>query len=499
MAREKIPSPGFDEPGESSVLSLAPENERAWFLNAKEEHGPWLYCPAIYAICEENVGFNIGPQFKCEASGLGAFRYECQAKWHTGSVPISLTSGMCDSTLEAFERICSQIKSLPSLKALNWTAALAKELPRFREMKPPRFVNTTELGLPTIVCTLNWGNSATQLEASSRPYQSRIHAFHDAIEAARAIGPAPEPAPPINLIDPAIKKSVAAKSINWEHAARRQCMNRGPIGEGQLKVSFPPGKSGNNVSCKIRWGQGLMSAVESFPMDSQDDAFAQAVQLLKRDLLVYLSKNTKRKVEIVTHTPRVHVNDPLDAQAKTLLDLAKRHWSVERSWLMGHPLQTKERIQRLHDLNTFLVLLDPLRCYEIDRGARDVAIGRITTELQTIHSHKNEGTQRVRHTAQLRALVGQIFAEAGTAVAMTDAFSAHTRSSGVKPEDAIAELVQSQLLRQLSNGKLSISTLGANLMERNLTTGIQPGSLGSTLPQGVALLLLTLKDSLTDL
>lgn len=483
MAREKLLSIGFDEPGESSVLLQVPENARTWFLEGEE--GEWSYCIGVTDLSKQKVGFHIGPRFRCDTSEPERLLYECRARWSAGSVSISLTSGLCASTKEAFERVCVQAQTLPSGEALNWSLVLLNEL-GFRGMNAPRFENTTELGLPTIVCTLSWGNPTTRLEVCSRPCQNRIHAFEDAVERAKVIGPAPEPVPPVRVTSP----------INWERAARIQVQNKGSIGDGQLKVSFLPSRSGNTVSCKIRWGRAMEHAVESFPMPNQAEAFAQAVQIFKRDVFAQMSQKEKSRGVVAQVSPGIKVTDPLDAQAKALLDRAKRHWSVEREWLMGGCIQTKERVQRLHDLNTFLVLLDPLRCYEIDRGARDVAIGRITVELQRIHSDQNKLNTSIRHAAQLRSLLGQRFAEAGAAVIQTSAFATYARSSGVKPEQAIAELVQAQLLRQLASGELTISTLGANLLERNLNTEIRSGSLGSALPQGVALVLLNLKDSL---
>ena len=57
-------------------------------------------------------------------------------------------------------------------------------------------------------------------------------------------------------------------------------------------------------------------------------------------------------------------------------------------------------------------------------------------------------------------------------------------------------MVQAQLLRKSPTGELSISTLGSNLLERNLRSDLVPGTLGSALPKEVALVLLNLKDAL---
>lgn len=474
----------MEEPEVESVLSLVPQYARTWLSKCQEAGRPWFYCAAVTALSKDRLGFNVGPGFARHTLESGVVQYECRAKWRSGSILIALTSGMRKSTLDAFEDICAQVSDLPSDGAMNWPVVLRTELLGFRGLNAPRFENSTALGMPTIHCTLNWGNAEFRLEAQSGPWRSRVQAFEDAISKARAIGPAPKANAPLKTVPP-------SKVINWVHAARVQTQNR--VGQDQLDVVFLPAKYEGKLSCRIRWGRMLEHSVESFPMLNQDEAFTQAMQLFKGALGTQLPKAkigiTKPRVEDnVTHT--------LDIQANELLAHAKRLWNVERAWLMRAQLQTKDRVQRLHDLNTFLVLLDPLRCYEIDRAARDVAIGRFSSELQRVHSEQSKLNTSLRHAERLRALLGRRFAEAGTAATRTDVFDNLVMSRGVEPEHAIDELTKALLLRRLPDGTMSISTLGANLLERNLYAEVQAGSIGSSLPKAVALLLLNLKDTL---
>ena len=490
MARERTVGCGYNEQDENNVLLLVPEHVRSWFLD--EDEPAWSFCIGISELAKQIVRSSIGPIFRC-ANSAGALQYECRARWRSGEMQIVLSSGWCTSTKEAFERICEQAKSIPprSGDKLDWESVLAVEL-GFPGMSTPKFENTTEIGMPTIVCTLSWGNSFKRIEVCSLPYLSRIEAIEDAMKQAKAIGPAPFPEP-VSIPAPKPREVAPTPPTNWERAARREVKTN----VSPLAIDFVPSKGGTNVSCRIRWGKGLGLAVESFPMASKVEAFDQAVQVFKRRLVAISLKATpKLKIDRQDNEPVVRVTDALDGKAIALLDRAKHHWSVEHEWLMKQSVQTKDRIQRLHELNTFLVLLDPLRCYEIDRGARSVAIGRIGMELQRIHSSQGKESASLRHTLQLRSLLGQRFAEAGTKVVKTEAFKSQAMSGGFKPEEAMAEMVQAQLLRKSPTGELSISTLGSNLLERNLRSDLVPGTLGSALPQEVALVLLNLKDAL---
>lgn len=186
----------------------------------------------------------------------------------------------------------------------------------------------------------------------------------------------------------------------------------------------------------------------------------------------------------------------MDANTAAALEDAKERWNVERNWLMKRPAPTKEQTQRFHDLNTFLVLLDPLRCLEIDRSAREIAIGRLATELARIQAGRSPAAEARRRAEFLYALLGKRFAEPGTVITPGPAFITKAASGGADPSKVIADLTASQLLRRSPSGELSLSTLGSNLLERSISNDIQPGSVGASLPEGMQLALLNLKDAL---
>ncbi|MBV7457682.1 hypothetical protein KW843_24640 [Acidovorax sp. sif1233] len=246
--------------------------------------------------------------------------------------------------------------------------------------------------------------------------------------------------------------------------------------------------AGADVICRIDWGNASRRSVQSQPKATRVVAFDQAMLLLKRTLV----ESTNQDPPVVVPRPK---SGPMGAQDRALLSEAKERWGVERAWLMRLHNPSTAQIQRLHDLNTFQVLLDSLRCYEIDRGARDVALGRITRELQRIHGEQTDSAKRIRFAASLRALLGKRFAEAGEAVTLTPSFANQVMSRGYPPDIVIQELVKEQLLRLTPTGTLSVSTLGANLLERHIGIDVSPGSVGSSLPQGVMRMLLELKDA----
>lgn len=298
---------------------------------------------------------------------------------------------------------------------------------------------------------------------------------------ALAVGAAPAAAPA------PVKQGAGARPIAWVTAVRSQTGDQ--LGSAQVCVDFIV--AGTEVVCRIRWGTTRQRSVQSVPKPTREVAFDQAVLLLKR-ALVETTKNAQPMVAS-RHKPGA-----LGEEDRTLLTEAKERWGVERAWLMKLSNPSAAQIERLHDLSTFQVLLDTLRCYEIDRGAREVAIGRITRELQRVHGELSESARRTRYAASLRALLGKRFSEAGEAVSVTLSFSSQVMSRGFSPDKVIQELVKAQLLRRIPTGELSLSTLGANLLDRNTGIDVVPGSVGASLPQGVMRLLLDLKDARSE-
>lgn len=490
-----------DEKGEGDVLSLVPESQREWFHDDEHRDAQWMYCVGVNHISKSILGRSTGPRFRCVVGGSGQPKYECRMNWHHGSTRIALTSGLRDSTREAFDVVCNQAQTLPTIDTLNWGAILKERL-GYPGMRPATFLNSTVLGLPTIICTLSWGVRASVLEVNSKEHGSRILAFEDALQQAKAIGPAPYVS---------MKMEPKSKRREWASAARHQIQHRLPL--DQINVSFFAIGDDPGVTCKIRWGSGLRRTVQTFPMRNEDEAFAQAMEMFKRDLNQLQAPSPKVKVAVaklaktsagptkpLTGQVLIRISAPLDAPSLSLLTEAKQRWKVERDWLMKMRQQSISEIQRLHELSTFFVLLDPLRCYEIDRSARFTAIGRIAVELQRIVSDHAPEATRFRHAAQLRALIGgRSFAEPGSAMSLSTEFDRLTRSKGFDPARTIAELVEKHLVRQLPTGELSLSTVGANLLEATLTEAIKGNSVGAALPAAIAAMLLDLKLELSKL
>jgi len=259
-----------------------------------------------------------------------------------------------------------------------------------------------------------------------------------------------------------------------------------------------------SISCHLEWGNALKQLevrVSGFP--TIQGAVGEA---LKRALAIGpappIPKAKPQTVAIPKPPPaeyaprKVKQRAPMDASTAAALEDAKARWNVERNWLMKRSAPTKEQTQRFHDLNTFLILLDPLRCLEIDRSAREIAIGRLATELTRIQASKSPAEVARRRAELLCALLGKRFADPGTVVTPGPAFITKAASGGADPAKVIADLTAAQLLRRSPSGELSLSTLGSNLMERSISNDIQPGSVGASLSEGMQLALLNLKDAL---
>lgn len=468
----------FGEPAEVDVLLLLPEGERCWFPDRDGEG--WLYCVGLSNLARERTGRKGGTAFRKIAPASGGYFFECRLQCSVGSKYVALTSGLCSSTSEAFERAISQATQLPLQDELNWQAVLRERAP-FEGMRAPAFVNSIGIGMPSIVCSLRWGNKEHRREVHSGSHISRVAAFNDAIEQAVALGGAPAAAPK------PVQRVPIARPIAWVSAVRSQTGDR--LGSTQVQVDFI--EAGTDVVCRIGWGTATHRSVQSSPKETREVAFNQSVQLLKRALIETLERVPT--VVVPGRKPGV-----LEAQDRTLINEAKERWGVERAWLMKLQNPSTAQIQRLHELSTFQVLLDSLRCYEIDRGAREIAIGRIARELQRIHGEQNDSAKRIRLAASLRALLGKRFAEAGEAFSVAPSFTSQVMARGYSPEKVVEELVKEQLLRRSATGALSVSPLGANLLERNTGVDVVPGSVGSCLPPGVLRLLLDLKDAKSD-
>ena len=475
MVESKTPVQGFGEAAEADVLHQIPEDERVWF--ADRERLGWVFCVGLSRYASERSGRKTGAMFRLVTPATGKPNFECRLQCSVGSKSVTLTSGPCGSSREAFERAMGQAAGLPFHDELNWQEALREKVP-FDGMRAPKFVNSVAIGMPAIVCSLHWGNREHSREVHSSSHVSRVDAFNDAIELALAMGPAPA----ASLAS--VKQVPSARPIAWVSAVRSQTGDR--LGGVQVSVDFLA--AGADVICRIDWGNASRRSVQSQPKATRVVAFDQAMLLLKRTLV----ESTNQDPPVVVPRPK---SGPMGAQDRALLSEAKERWGVERAWLMRLHNPSTAQIQRLHDLNTFQVLLDSLRCYEIDRGARDVALGRITRELQRIHGEQTDSAKRIRFAASLRALLGKRFAEAGEAVTLTPSFANQVMSRGYPPDIVIQELVKEQLLRLTPTGTLSVSTLGANLLERHIGIDVSPGSVGSSLPQGVMRMLLELKDA----
>lgn len=189
---------------------------------------------------------------------------------------------------------------------------------------------------------------------------------------------------------------------------------------------------------------------------------------------------------------------PSSAEVENALRSAVKHWSVEISFLRSLPRPTEEQLQRLRALQAFIVIVDPLRKYEIDHRERPLFVNQLIQDLND-KIRSSSGSKRDEFLgAALRSLSGQPIAQPGAACNGSAAnFLSLAKSRGEEPGEVLAELKQKMLIRIGRQDEVSISPLGTNLMERQLDTKRQEGTIGKAIGIESFALLERLREQLT--
>ena len=189
---------------------------------------------------------------------------------------------------------------------------------------------------------------------------------------------------------------------------------------------------------------------------------------------------------------------PSSVEVENAVRSAVKHWSVEISFLRSLPRPTEVQRQRLRALQAFLVLVDPLRKYEIDHRERPLFVNQLIQDLND-KIRSSSGSKRDEFlAAALRSLSGQPIAPPGAACnARAVSFVSLAKSRGEEPGEILAELKQKMLIRIGHQDEASISPLGTNLMETQLDTKRQEGTIGKAIGIESFALLERLREQLT--
>lgn len=189
---------------------------------------------------------------------------------------------------------------------------------------------------------------------------------------------------------------------------------------------------------------------------------------------------------------------PSSAEVENALRSAVKHWSVEISFLRSLPRPTEVQLQRLRALQAFIVIVDPLRKYEIDHRERPLFVNQLIQDLNDKIRSSNGSKRDEFLAAALRSLSGQPIAQPGAACnGRAASFLSLARSRGEEPGEVLAELKQKMLIRIGHQNEVSVSPLGTNLMERQLDTQRQEGTIGKAIGIESFALLERLREQLT--
>lgn len=474
MTIEALDSLSFapEEPYEHSALFGASQSERVWLPDNEDKDSYFSY--HVNRVVSARTGRSLGPRFKSAQTVEGLFIYECFVGIGKGAWRTIVNSGPQKSTLDAMNAAIEKVCHIPIEQGTNWHEQLSIFLP-YKGMRPPVFRNDVSIGMPAIRCTLVWGIEAELRTVISDAFYTRERAFNDAVQRAMHIGPVSKPAP----------TSVPAK-INWPRMVKRKI--QAIAGYNNLTVRFHIMKTSGRFRCQILWGKGLTNSVESLPLAEQSAAFDDAVKRLEQRV-----ETTSRPLLKCS----ANDDEETNISSSDLLAIAKQRWAVERNYLFQKTSPSYSEIVRLNVLSSFLVVLDPLRCYELDRTRRSEAIAQLHRELSGIwNSISTKGKYDWRINA-LRLLSGGVFKEPGSPLTITPTVENEINRHGYEVSETLRDLLSVRFVRKSADGIYSVSPIGSTTLEEALTVGMKSSAIGRTLPPTMVAFLLDLKTRLS--
>jgi len=466
-----ITTSGFapEEPIEDSALYGGEASMMVWLPD--EEEGNW-YSPHVSREVEKQTGRRISPHFVSHREPGGLIEYECFAKLGHGTWRALIPSGRHPTTRAALKTIIELINQIPVETVAAWHLQLPLLLP-YKGMGAPAFKNEAAIGMPEIRCTLEWGVGSDRRTVVSKPCYTRERSFADAVQQAKKIGPvlATHPAKPKPKWDKQVRQRVSALPTGYA-----------------LDVQFHTMSASSRVRCQITWAKGATGTLESSPMADQQAAFDDAIRLLKK------------RFPTAGSAPKGggKPGAGLSLSAAELLKVAIKRWTVERNFLFKQRNASHDDTVRLNLLSGFLVILDPLRCYEIEKSRRIELVGQLHDELAAIAasiSTKGKHEHRIRC---LRMLIGSAFKEAGAPVVPGQKIENDLQRQGLEVAAEIRDLLEVRYVRQDADSRITLSPIGANALEAALTSGVRLGAVVCALPLEMATFLTDLKTRLAE-
>lgn len=357
------------------------------------------------------------------------------------------------------------------------------------QLHPDFYQDIAPDGTPLYLCVFRWGKRECSVRIESGLCSSTGDALNKALEMLKII--------PVDRV------------VNWEQEriTRLNFRVMSPVVfRNTNKIGIP------SIECTLTWGRKEdIRTVTSVGHLNRSLAFEAALAAAKEIGDVPMPLDRAAAAAIPKKKPIIQpeklqpikqdLKVPVNRRPSGLTELIAEgmiRWRSEREWLMKRPTQSHSQIQRLHRLTTFLILMDPLRRYEIDLAQRAVSLNALFDELTQLSLEYTPSAKAQRSVDCLRILAGKNFADAGTELTVSKDFIDGLNEKGLSEELVIDDLIRRRLIRREGGGKLAMSTLGANLLEREISSGVKKGSIAAALPDDTVRMLADLKFDLTN-
>lgn len=149
-----------------------------------------------------------------------------------------------------------------------------------------------------------------------------------------------------------------------------------------------------------------------------------------------------------------------------LIDGLRHRWMLELSVLRRLAAPSKEQSGRIEHLQMFLAQVDPLRSLEFNWRDRPEAQQLLLSEIKTQSTSVcDKDYRRVLFCKVIGALAGAALPAVGAACENEQAAQTICNLHGEDWPVVRAQMVARQLLRSARDGKLSMSTVGANFLD----------------------------------
>lgn len=179
-----------------------------------------------------------------------------------------------------------------------------------------------------------------------------------------------------------------------------------------------------------------------------------------------------------TEQPPSHSSQEVEAAIR---DAVKR-WSTELSHLRSLQRPLEKHLQRQRDLQAFMVIIDPLRKYEIDFRDRSLFANRLVDDLTKKIAASGSAARQSFLAGALQDLTGRQVAEPGTPCNLSSrAFATRCREQGEQPDDIVVELREKRMIRQDERQGTTLSPIGTTAMEKQLEARQHAGSIGQAI------------------